>query len=57
FFITKKDNNIKLINLYIKLNKINIKNIFILLSINKILENFTNYKIISLLDLFFFRYN
>ncbi|KAF0314873.1 hypothetical protein GQ607_017895, partial [Colletotrichum asianum] len=56
FFITKKDSNIKLINLYIKLNKISIRDTFIPLSTNKFLENFINYKIISLLDLFF-RYN
>ncbi|KAF0315122.1 hypothetical protein GQ607_017648, partial [Colletotrichum asianum] len=56
FLITKKDSNIKLINLYIKLNKINIRDTFILISTNKFLENFTNYKIISLLDLFS-RYN
>ncbi|KAF0327074.1 hypothetical protein GQ607_005557, partial [Colletotrichum asianum] len=56
FFITKKDSNIKLINLYIKLNKISIKDTFIPLGVNKFLEDFTNYKIINLLDLFF-RYN
>ncbi|KAF0316735.1 hypothetical protein GQ607_016001, partial [Colletotrichum asianum] len=56
FFITKKDSNIKLINLYIKLNKISIKDTFIPLGVNKFLEDFTNYKIISFLDLFF-RYN
>ncbi|KAF0314846.1 hypothetical protein GQ607_017922, partial [Colletotrichum asianum] len=56
FFITKKDSNIKLINLYIKLNKINIRDIFIPLGVNKFLEDFANYKIISLLDLFS-RYN
>ncbi|KAF0317806.1 hypothetical protein GQ607_015011, partial [Colletotrichum asianum] len=56
FLITKKDSNIRLINLYIKLNKINIRDTFILLNVNKFLEDFTNYKIISFLDLFF-RYN
>ncbi|KAF0325741.1 hypothetical protein GQ607_006873, partial [Colletotrichum asianum] len=56
FLITRKDSNIKLINLYIKLNKINIRNTFIPLSTNKFLEDFTNYKIISFLNLFF-RYN
>ncbi|KAF0331194.1 hypothetical protein GQ607_001502, partial [Colletotrichum asianum] len=56
FLITKKDSNIKLINLYIKLNKINIRDTFIPLSANKFLKDFANYKIISFLDLFS-RYN
>ncbi|KAF0314880.1 hypothetical protein GQ607_010359, partial [Colletotrichum asianum] len=56
FLITKKDSNIRLINLYIKLNKISIRDTFIPLSANKFLEDFTNYKIISFLDLFS-RYN
>ncbi|KAF0314825.1 hypothetical protein GQ607_017943, partial [Colletotrichum asianum] len=56
FLITKKDSNIRLINLYIKLNKISIRDIFISLGTNKFLEDFTNCEIISLLDLFS-RYN
>ncbi|KAF0314832.1 hypothetical protein GQ607_017936, partial [Colletotrichum asianum] len=56
FLIAKKDSNIRLINLYIKLNKISIKDTFIPLGTNKFLEDFTNYKIISFLDLFS-RYN
>ncbi|KAF0314826.1 hypothetical protein GQ607_017942, partial [Colletotrichum asianum] len=56
FLITKKDSNIRLINLYIKLNKISIRDTFIPLGTNKFLKNFTNYKIISFLDLFS-RYN
>ncbi|KAF0318099.1 hypothetical protein GQ607_014715, partial [Colletotrichum asianum] len=56
FLITKKNSNIKLINLYIKLNKINIRDTFIPLGVNKFLEDFTNYKIINFLDLFS-RYN
>ncbi|KAF0314814.1 hypothetical protein GQ607_017954, partial [Colletotrichum asianum] len=56
FLITKKDSNIRLINLYIKLNKISIRDTFIPLGANKFSEDFANYKIISLLDLFS-RYN
>ncbi|KAF0320404.1 hypothetical protein GQ607_012330, partial [Colletotrichum asianum] len=56
FLITKKNSNIKLINLYIKLNKISIRDTFIPLSANKFSKNFANYKIISLLNLFS-RYN
>ncbi|KAF0314848.1 hypothetical protein GQ607_017920, partial [Colletotrichum asianum] len=56
FLITKKNSNIRLINLYIKLNKINIRDAFIPPKANKFSKNFTNYKIISFLDLFS-RYN
>ncbi|KAF0323487.1 hypothetical protein GQ607_009168, partial [Colletotrichum asianum] len=56
FLIAKKDSNIKLINLYIKLNKISIRDTFIPLGANKFSEDFANYKIISFLDLFS-RYN
>ncbi|KAF0315798.1 hypothetical protein GQ607_016947, partial [Colletotrichum asianum] len=52
FLITKKDSNIKLINLYIKFNKISIKDTFFPPKGNKFSKDFTNYKIISLLNLF-----
>ncbi|KAH7347951.1 hypothetical protein B0T11DRAFT_233153, partial [Plectosphaerella cucumerina] len=56
FLVYKKDRKIKFINLAIKVNIVTIYDSFIPLGVNKFSEDFTIYKVISLLD-FFLGYN